>query len=165
TALACVTAIGWFFVMVMRRRTLPGHGDIHVHPDLWFQQSLVNQLQYTLNVQQPEAAGEPKRYHWFSNADIAVTSQMSGVPSTTATFYLWMVVMSVLMVLAAVALARRLMDTGDIAVLRHWWVGPLPPFVAPSLPFTVILGELRLGNQGNGFITATSSGILRLTVM
>lgn len=165
TALACVTAIGWFFVMIMRRRTLPGHGDIHVHPDLWFQQSLVNQLQYTLNVQQPEAAGEPKRYHWFSNADIAVTSQMSGVPSTTATFYLWMVVMSVLMVLAAVALARRLMDTGDIAVLRHWWVGPLAAFVAASLPITVVLGEPRLRNLGNGFIPVSTSGILGLVAM
>ncbi|MGH3425134.1 MAG: hypothetical protein ACRDO8_10420, partial [Nocardioidaceae bacterium] len=165
TAAVCVVAVGRWFVEVMRKRPLPGVDDLRVHPDLWFQQGLVNQLQHTLQVQVSQVAGVPKRYHWFSNADVAATSQMSGVPSTTVLFHLWLVVMTVTMVLAATALARRLMDDGDGEGAGRWWVGPVAALLVAAVPVTVVLGEPRLRNLGNGFVSVSTSGILGLVVM
>ncbi|MGH3447013.1 MAG: hypothetical protein ACRDP4_05255, partial [Nocardioidaceae bacterium] len=163
TAGVCIAAVGRLFVDTLRKHPLPGVSDTHIHPDYWFQQTLVNQLQHTLVVHDPQVAGVPKRYHWFSNADVAATSQMSGVPSTTVLAHLWLIVMTVTMVLAAAALARRLMDDHDGE--HTWWVGPLAAFLVAAVPVTVVLGEPRLRNLGNGFVSVSTSGILGLVVM
>lgn len=160
-AAVCVVGLGRLFVVVLRNRPLPGRTDLRVHPDLWFQQSLVNQLEHTLALQDPEAAGVPKSYHWLSNADIAVTSQLSGAPSLVVLFYLWFAMMTIVMVLAAAALARRLMDDGD----RRWWVGPLAALLVAAVPVTMDIGEPVLRNLGNGFVEVSPSGVLGLVVM
>lgn len=163
TAGVCVVALGYQLVNVLRFRVMPGTGPLRVHPDLWFQQTLVNELQHTLDLMQPQVAGVPKRYHWFSNADVAVTSQMSGMPATTVLFYLWITVLTVTMVLAAAALARRLLDDSDEPV--YWWVGPLAALLVAAIPVVLLLGEPRLRNLTNGFIPVSTSGMLGLVVV
>ena len=131
---------------------------------MWFQQTLVNALEHTLRLMEPQLAGEPKRYHWFANADVAVTSQLSGVPSTTVLFALWSVPMAVSMVIAATAFARRLMAE-DGAFGRHWWVGPAGATVVAAVPVVVLLGEPRQEAITNGFMAVSPSGVLGLVMM
>ncbi|UYM04103.1 hypothetical protein [Solicola gregarius] len=164
TALVCVVAVGYFYVTELRMRPLPGSGDTRVHPDLWFQQSLVNQLEHTLDVQQPQVVGEAMRYHWFANADAATTAQLSGVPSMTVTFVLWFVVLGVTMVLAAAAFARRLMGDDGTAG-RYWWVGPAGALFVAGVPVVLLLGEPRQLAITSGFMAVSPSGVLGLVVM
>ncbi|MGX6603343.1 hypothetical protein ACWKSP_14545 [Micromonosporaceae bacterium Da 78-11] len=99
-------------------------GDIYYH---WANAA---ELRRTINPQQPQMAGEPLRYHWFSDAYRASASMISGVPLGTVMLRLWggPVVLTSIVVIAG--LARQ--------ASRVWWSGPVAAFIAVALPVTSI---------------------------
>jgi hypothetical protein len=99
-------------------------GDIYYH---WANAA---QLTHTITPTQPQMAGEPLRYHWFSDAYRASASMMSGVPIGTVMLRLWSgpVVLAGILVIAG--LARQ--------AARVWWAGPVAAFIAVALPATAI---------------------------
>ncbi len=167
-SVVAVLGLGALLVKTLRSLPLPGTADTRVHPDMFFQLSLINQLQQTLAPEQPQAAGMSMHYHWFSNAYVAVTSAMSGVPSSTALMHLWLVGMTLTLLLAVAAVTRRLLDVpaelGSAAV-RRWWLGPVAGLLAVVVPVVLVLGEPRLRNLGSGFQTVSTSGTLALVVV
>jgi hypothetical protein len=95
-------------------------GDIYYH---WANAA---ELRRTITPQQPQQAGDPLIYHWFSDAYRASASMLSGVPLSTVMLRLWIgpVVLTGALVIAAVG--RH--------VSRVWWAGPVAAFVAVAVP-------------------------------
>ncbi|MDP3894654.1 hypothetical protein [Nocardioides sp.] len=166
-AVVSLVALWRLLATELRALPLPGAADTWVHPDMWFQLALVDQLQHSPVVQQAQAAGIPMTYHWFANADIAAVAAMSGTPTPTALLHLWLIAMMLTVVLCAAALARRLLDPPTRGAERHhlWWVGPLAALVSAAVPVVLVLGEPRLRNLGNGFQVVSASGVLSVAVV
>lgn len=99
-------------------------GDIHYH---WANAA---ELRRTIVPQQPQMAGEPLKYHWFSDAYRASASMISGVPLSHTMLRLWAGPVVVTTVLVIAALGRQ--------ASRVWWGGPLAAFIAVALPVTSI---------------------------
>jgi hypothetical protein len=99
-------------------------GDIYYH---WANAA---ELRHTIFPQQPQMAGEPLRYHWFSDAYRASASMMSGVPLSPVMLRLWGAPVVLTSVLVIAGLARQ--------VSRIWWSGPVAGFIAVALPVTSI---------------------------
>jgi hypothetical protein len=99
-------------------------GDIYYH---WANAA---QLSHTILPTQPQMAGEPLKYHWFSDAYRASAHLMSGVPIGTVMLRLWAgpVVLAGILVMAG--LARQ--------ASRVWWTGPVAAFIAVALPMASI---------------------------
>jgi hypothetical protein len=95
-------------------------GDIYYH---W---SVAAELRRTVSPQQPQMAGEPLIYHWFSDAYRASASMLSGVPLSTVMLRLWIGPVVLTTALAVAALGRH--------VGKVWWTGPVAAFVAVVVP-------------------------------
>ncbi|GAA4969770.1 hypothetical protein GCM10025331_73680 [Actinoplanes utahensis] len=99
-------------------------GDIHYH---WANAA---ELRRTILPQQPQMAGEPLKYHWFSDAYRASASMISGVGIPVVMLRLWTGPVVLTSVLVIAALARQ--------AGRVWWTGPVAAFVAVALPVASI---------------------------
>ena len=114
--------------------------------------------------------GQPLRYHWFADAHVTATAQLSGVPIVTAMITLWLVPMLVVLLLVVAAATQQFMDgfradgkaVNDVG---RWWVGPVAAF------FTLVSPALwRFGNPGaertaDGFVASSPSGILAIVLI
>ncbi len=90
---------------------------LEYYPDLYYHLALVHEMMRSIPFQVPQLAGDPLRYHYLSDADIATASMVTGIAPTTVLLRLWLIpIVSVAVVVFAV-LARSL--TG------RWWAGPL----------------------------------------
>ena len=112
------------------RRVLPPAPSV-VNRDTWYNSALSYELGRTLRPQDPFAVGQPLRYHWFADAHVTATAQLSGVPIVTAMITLWLVPMLVVLLLVVAAAAQQFMDgfRADGAAVKDvaWWVDRRPP--------------------------------------
>jgi hypothetical protein len=99
-------------------------GDIYYH---WANAA---QLTHTIAPTQPQMAGMPLKYHWFSDAYRASASMMSGAGIGVVMLRLWAgpVVLAGILVMAALARTAS----------RVWWSGPVAAFIAVALPIAAI---------------------------
>ncbi|MEU4563888.1 hypothetical protein AB0F72_36385 [Actinoplanes sp. NPDC023936] len=99
-------------------------GDIYYH---WANAA---QLSHTILPTQPQMAGEPLKYHWFSDAFRASATLISGADLATVMLRLWAGPIVITSVLVIAALART--------ASRVWWGGPVAAFIAVALPIAAI---------------------------
>ncbi|MEU8243310.1 hypothetical protein AB0C07_34065 [Actinoplanes missouriensis] len=95
-------------------------GDIYYH---WANAA---QLSHTILPTQPQMAGEPLKYHWFSDAFRASATLISGADLATVMLRLWAGPVVITSVLVIAGLART--------ASRVWWGGPVAAFIAVALP-------------------------------
>lgn len=98
--------------------------------DLYYHWANAAELRRTITPQQPQMAGNPLIYHWFSDAYRASAQMMSGVPLAEVMLRLWAGPVVLAGVLIIAGLARQ--------VSRVWWSGPVAAFIAVALPVTAI---------------------------
>ena len=81
-----------------------------VSADLWYNSALAHELSRTLRPQDPFVLGEPLRYHWFADAHVTATAQLSGVLIVDAIRFFWLIPMIVVVLLAVAAAAQQFMS-------------------------------------------------------
>jgi hypothetical protein len=96
--------------------------DTVYYPDLMYHLALVHEMTRSMPFEVPQLAGDPLRYHYLSDADMAIGSMTTGIPPTTVLLRLWMVPIGAIAVLVIAALTRELSG--------RWWAGPLAGAVA-----------------------------------
>jgi hypothetical protein len=97
-------------------------GDIYYH---WANAA---ELRRTITPQQPQMAGNPLIYHWFSDAYRGSASMLSGVPLSLVMLRLWMVPVVLTATLVIAGLARQ--------VSGVWWSGPVAAVIATTISST-----------------------------
>jgi len=113
------------------------------YPDLTFNLSLVIELEHRMPPTEPQIAGLPLVYHWFSDAHLAAIAQVSGVDPWTLltrlvpTFWLAIIVIQLAAVGTAIS-GRRWV--GPLAALFVFGLGELDLSLTQAVPF---LGTLR----------------------
>ncbi|MFC3384179.1 hypothetical protein [Couchioplanes azureus] len=96
--------------------------DAVYYPDLMYHLALVHEMTRAMPFQVPQLAGDVLRYHYLSDADMAIASMSTGIPEVTVLLRLWTVPVGAAGVLVVAALTRELSGT--------WWAGPLAAAVA-----------------------------------
>jgi hypothetical protein len=96
--------------------------DTIYYPDLMYHLALVHEMTRSMPFEVPQLAGDPLRYHYLSDADMAIGSMSTGVPAATVLLRLWMVPIGAVAVVVIAALTRELSG--------RWWAGPLAGAVA-----------------------------------
>lgn len=98
--------------------------------DVYYHWANAAELRRTITPQQPQMAGEPLIYHWFSDAYRASATMISGAPLSQVMLRLWVGPVVVTSILVIAGLGRQ--------VAKVWWAGPVAAFVATLLPVTSI---------------------------
>ncbi|MEU4692222.1 hypothetical protein [Actinoplanes sp. NPDC023714] len=101
--------------------------------DIWYHWANAGQLSHTIFPTQPQMAGDPLKYHWFSDAYRASATLISGADLGTVMLRLWAGPVVLTSILVIAGLARQ--------ASRVWWSGPVAAFVAIALPLTSIWPE------------------------
>jgi hypothetical protein len=103
--------------------------------DLWFHVALAHEMARTIRPQDPFIVGEALRYHWFADAHVAATAQLSGATIPNTMLALWLVPILVVLLLVVAAAAEHFMagplaePAGvELSDARRWWVGPCAAF-------------------------------------
>src|SRR5215213_165302 len=153
-------------------RDLPPKPSI-VNRDTLYNSALSYELSRTVRPQDPFVAGEPLRYHWFADAHVTATAQLSGTPISTAMITLWLVPMLVVLLFVVAAAAQHLMDgppvtAADGALLsdvRRWWAGPVAAFFWYAAPAIWRFGRPVTVAATDGFVPSSPSGVLALALV
>ena len=153
-------------------RAIPPRPSV-VFRDTFYNSALSYELSRTVRPQDPFVVGEPLRYHWFADAHVTATAQLSGTPISTAMITLWLVPILIVLLLVVAATAQHFLDgprlTGaDGTVLsdvRRWWVGPAAAFFWYAAPALWRLGKPVSAKVGEGFVASSPSGILSLALV
>jgi hypothetical protein len=87
------------------------------YQDLLYHLALVHEMTRSMPFQVPQLAGDLLRYHYLSDADIAVGSMVTGIAPATVLLRLWLVPVAATTVLVSAALARQ--------VSGKWWAGAI----------------------------------------
>jgi hypothetical protein len=154
------------------QRALPPEPTL-VTRDTWYNSAISYELSRTLRPQDPYAVGEPLRYHWFADAHVTATAQLSGTPIATAMVTLWLVPMLVVLLLAVAAAAQHFLDApratgpdgGLLSDVRRWWVGPVAALFAYAATPIWRFGRPGTQRVGDGFVPSSPSGILALVLI
>ncbi|GIE98375.1 hypothetical protein [Paractinoplanes rishiriensis] len=101
---------------IWRANPLPP-ADAVYYQDLLYHLALVHEMTRSMPFEVPQLAGDALRYHYLSDADIAIGSMLTGISPVTVLLRLWLVPVAAVAVLVTAALARDL--TGK------WWAGAL----------------------------------------
>jgi hypothetical protein len=173
-AMAVVAALAAyrFDRLVGIRRALPPEPTL-VARDSWYNSAISYELSRTLRPQDPYAVGEPLRYHWFADAHVTATAQLSGTSIANAMVATWLVPTLVVLLLAVAAAAQHFLDAPrstapDGTVLsdvRRWWVGPTAALFAYAATPIWRLGRPAVLRVGDGFVPSSPSGILALLLI
>jgi hypothetical protein len=168
-AMMVVCGVGFLrlYVLALNLWPLPPRPSSIIFQDAWYELSLTQALRRSVAIDDPSAAGIPLHYHWFSNAHVAATQELSGLPASEVNLHLWLVTMLVTLLFAVAAATERILQGtgGDDTAPVRWWAGPLAALLAGALPATLFLGEPRLPAIDNGFVFSSTSGILALVVV
>ena len=173
-AMAAVIAFGVlrFDRLLVEGRTLPPAPTL-VPRDTWYNSAISYELSRTLRPQDPFVVGEPLTYHWFADAHITATAQLSGTPIASAMVTLWLVPILVVLLLAVAAAAQHFVDGPRLTApdgtalsdIRRWWVGPLAAVFAYGVPSIWRFSRPTLPRATDGFIPSSPSGILALILI
>ena len=173
-AMAAVIALSVyrFYALSMVRRALPPN-PIVVSRDLWYNSAVSSELGRTIRPQDPFVAGEPLKYHWFADAHVTATAQLSGTPILNAMLNPWPVCILVVLLLAVAAAAEHFLDGprltrrdgAPLSDLRRWWVGPVAALFTFAASPIWVFGRPGILRVGNGFIPTSPSGILAIVVV
>jgi hypothetical protein len=96
--------------------------DTVYYPDLMYHLALVHEMTRSMPFEVPQLAGDSLRYHYLSDADLAIGSMSTGIPAATVLLRLWLVPVGAIAVVVIAALTRELGG--------RWWAGPLAGAVA-----------------------------------
>jgi hypothetical protein len=92
------------------------------YQDILYHLGLVHEMMRSLPFQAPQVAGDTLRYHYLSDADMAVASMTTHLSPVTVYFRLWLLPVVATAVIVFAALART--------VSRRWWAGPVAALAA-----------------------------------
>ncbi|HWL50747.1 MAG TPA: hypothetical protein VNT92_12790 [Acidimicrobiia bacterium] len=161
------TAFARMYVTALEFWPLPPKSSSSIFQDAWFHLALTQALGHGVVVDDPSVAGVVMHYHWFSNAHIAATQALSGLPAQEVHLHLWLVPMLMTLLFAVAAATERILQgpSGPSAPPVRWWAGPLAALLAGSVPAVWFLGTPRLPDIDNGFVHSSPSGILALLVV
>jgi hypothetical protein len=171
-AVVIVLALARIARLVLNSPALPPSPSV-LSRDTWYNSAIAYEVDRTLLPQDPFVVGEPLRYHWFSDAHVAATAKLAGVPIVNAMVTLWLVPMVVVLLLATAAAAQHLLD-GPRPVgrdgrapsdVRRWWVGPLAAFFFLVAPGLWRFGRPPIPRVGDGFVGSSPSGILAMALI
>jgi hypothetical protein len=112
------------------------------YQDLLYHLALVHEMTRSMPFQVPQLAGDVLRYHYLSDADIAIGSMLTGVDPVVVLLRLWFVPITALTVFVVAALTRE--------VTGKWWAGPLAGALG-VLGTPLLLGGAT-GTMGDGAI-------------
>jgi hypothetical protein len=130
--------------------------DTVYYPDLMYHLALVHEMTRSMPFEVPQLAGDPLRYHYLSDADMAAASMITGISPATVLLRLWTVPIGAIAVLVVAALTRE--------VSGRWWAGPLAGGVAfVGLPLT--LGALIQPYGGASLSFASPSQTYAMPVL
>jgi len=151
------------------RRAFPPDPSV-VNRDTWYNSALSYELGRTLRAQDPFAVGQPLRYHWFADAHVTATAQLSGVPIVNAMVTLWLVPMLVVLLLVVAAASQQFMDGPrsigrSVSDARRWWAGPVAAFFTLVAPALWRFGRPAAERTGDGFVASSPSGILAMALI
>ncbi len=163
----CTVAFGRMYVIALEFWPLPPATSSSIFQDAWYHLSVTQALGHGVVVDDPAVAGVVLHYHWFSNAHIAATQALSGLPVQEVHLHLWLVPMLMALLFAVAAATERILQgpSGQDAPPVRWWAGPLAALLAGALPAVWFLGTPRLPDIDNGFVHSSPSGILALVVV
>ena len=167
-AMMLVSVLGFLRLYApLQLRPLPPKPTSEIFQDVWYELSLTQMLRHSVAIDDPSVAGIPLHYHWFSNAHVAATQQLSGLPVPEVILHLWLVAMLLTLLFAVAAATERILQGagGDEIPPVRWWGGPLAALLAGALPVALFLGVPRLPAINNGFVPASTSGVLALVVV
>jgi hypothetical protein len=116
------------------------------YQDLLYHLALVHEMTRSMPFQVPQVAGDLLRYHYLSDADIAVGSMVTGIAPATVLLRLWLVPVAATTVLVSAALARQ--------VSGKWWAGAIGGAAAVAV-LPVSLGT-AVTAMGGGSISILS---------
>ncbi len=126
-------------LFAMRGQPLPPHANLY-YIDVYWHLSNAAELTRRLPPEVPSVAGRTLRYHWFSNADMAHASLISGVDLPTIILRLWPIPVVAIILGLTLALTRKVSGAtwpaGVAALfivapgeLRPWeWFAPVTPY-------------------------------------
>lgn len=166
-AVAITLSIWRFYSLTMVRRALPPEPSL-VARDTWYNSAISYELTRTIRPQDPFVVGEDLRYHWFADAHVTATAQLSETPIVNAMITSWLVPILVILLLAVAAAAEhfmagpRLVGRGGAVLsdLRRWWVGPAAAFFTLAAAPYWRFGHPPTQRITDGFVSSSPSGIL-----
>jgi hypothetical protein len=161
-----------FFRLSMMQRPLPPQ-PIEVSRDLWYASAISSELTRTLRPQDPFVAGEALKYHWFADAHVTATAQLSGLSVVDAMMNAWQLCILVVLLLVVAASVEHFLDgpqlTGPdgapLSDIRRWWAGPLAATFTFAITAMWRFGNPGIQRVGNGFVPSSPSGTLGLLVL
>lgn len=170
-AAVTVVALGKLYVSDLRQVPLPPRTS-EVSQDFWYNTGIAYELARTLRVQDPSVVGERLHYHWFADAHVTATAQLSGTPIDESLLHLWPVAMLVSLVLVVSATAQRVLagpgraaSTATATVLSRWWAGPTAALLVAVLPLILTLRLPPAPRLTDGLVTSSPSGILSIALV
>lgn len=122
-AWVAAAAVSWYTIALAagtwRASPLPPRANAY-YEDVYWHLGIVAELTRQVPPEVPQVAGRTLHYHWFSNAHMAASHQISGVDLPTIMVRLWMVPVVAVIIGLLIALGRRLTGTtwvGAVAAL------------------------------------------------
>jgi hypothetical protein len=131
-AVAAVAAVvvGYLWISYLALNPVTPDAPLSYYQDLLYHLSLAAEAKHHFPLQIPQVAGEPLRYHWFTDAHLASASLISGVDLPTVLFRLY---------LLPIALASVV-----LLALAGWRVSGRPYAGAVAAALVFAIGELKL---------------------
>jgi hypothetical protein len=91
--------------------------ETYYYQDMLYHLALVHEMTRSMPFEVPQVAGDVLRYHYLSDADMAVGSMITRIEPATILFRLWVVPTAGVAIFVVAALARELSG--------KWWAGAL----------------------------------------
>lgn len=114
--IATTVLLGGTVLGAMKYHPAPPDGTSY-YQDLLYHLSMLNELTRSVPPQLPQVAGESLEYHWFANADMAASVDITKLSPIIVLYRLWLLPQLVVALLVCATLART--------VSRAWWTGVL----------------------------------------
>ena len=124
--------------------------------DLFYHLALVHEMTRSMPFQVPQLAGDLLRYHYLSDADIAVGSMVTGIDPATVLLRLWLIPIAAAALFVCAALARQ--------VTGKWWAGAMGGAAALTvLPLTLGAATSATGVSAINLVSPSQTYSLPLT--
>ena len=114
--IATTVMLGGTVLGAMKYHPAPPDGTSY-YQDLLYHLSMLNELTRSVPPQLPQVAGESLQYHWFPNADMAASVDITKLSPIVVLYRLWLLPQLVVALLVIATLVRT--------VSRAWWTGVL----------------------------------------